>query len=83
MAIDFGLGFLQPLAEDKAVDLYVLERAFLSTHPNSQPLVGRLVGRSRKGRHGWAVCRLVNCLVFFWNWIGLRVRVCGLYAKGP
>lgn len=39
MAIDFGLGFQQPLAEDKAVDLYVLERAFLSTHPHSQALV--------------------------------------------
>ena len=24
--------------EDKAVDLYVLERAFASTHPNSEPL---------------------------------------------
>ena len=39
VAIDFGLGFQQPLAEDKAVDLYVLERAFLSTHPHSQALV--------------------------------------------
>jgi len=39
VAIDFGLGFLQPLPEDKAVDLYVLERAFVSTHPNSQGLV--------------------------------------------
>lgn len=26
-------------AEEKAVDLYVLERAFLSTHPESEPLV--------------------------------------------
>lgn len=41
VAIDFGLGYTKPLAEDKAVDLYVLERAFVSTHPNSQPLVGR------------------------------------------
>lgn len=24
--------------EDKAVDLYVLERAFSSTHPSSEPL---------------------------------------------
>lgn len=37
--IDFGLSYLKGSAEDKAVDLYVLERAFLSTHPNSQPLV--------------------------------------------
>jgi tRNA A-37 threonylcarbamoyl transferase component Bud32 len=26
------------LVEDKAVDLYVLERAFSSTHPDSEPL---------------------------------------------
>lgn len=44
MAIDFGLGYTKPLAEDKAVDLYVLERAFVSTHPNSQPLVGHAGG---------------------------------------
>lgn len=31
--IDFGLGSLSTLVEDKAVDLYVLERAMLSTHP--------------------------------------------------
>lgn len=31
--IDFGLGSYSTLAEDKAVDLYVLERAVGSTHP--------------------------------------------------
>ncbi|KAK9472432.1 kinase-like domain-containing protein [Dipodascopsis tothii] len=31
--IDFGLASQATLAEDKAVDLYVLERAFSSTHP--------------------------------------------------
>ncbi|KAG7707859.1 hypothetical protein KL950_002485 [Ogataea haglerorum] len=31
--IDFGLSSYSPLAEDKAVDLYVLERALTSTHP--------------------------------------------------
>ncbi|PLW27612.1 hypothetical protein PCANC_04033 [Puccinia coronata f. sp. avenae] len=30
--IDFGLSTVTSLVEDKAVDLYVLERAFLSTH---------------------------------------------------
>ena len=34
--IDFGLGFSEGSAEDKGVDLYVLERAFLSTHPNME-----------------------------------------------
>ncbi len=34
--IDFGLGFSEGSPEDKGVDLYVLERAFLSTHPNME-----------------------------------------------
>jgi TP53 regulating kinase-like protein len=37
--IDFGLSYTSSLAEDKAVDLYVLERAFLSTHPSSVALI--------------------------------------------
>jgi len=37
--IDFGLAFVSTLHEDKAVDLYVLERAFISTHPNSESMV--------------------------------------------
>ncbi|OLY80015.1 TP53-regulating kinase [Smittium mucronatum] len=32
--IDFGLGFSSDLAEDKAVDLYVFERALISTTPD-------------------------------------------------
>lgn len=36
--IDFGLSYHSLLVEDKAVDLYVLERAFSSTHPDSEPL---------------------------------------------
>ena len=34
--IDFGLGFQNANDDDKAVDLYVLERAMLSTHPNTE-----------------------------------------------
>ena len=34
--IDFGLGFAEGTAEDKGVDLYVLERALISTHPNTE-----------------------------------------------
>ena len=34
--IDFGLSHVSSLIEDKAVDLYVLERAFLSTHPRTE-----------------------------------------------
>jgi TP53 regulating kinase-like protein len=36
--IDFGLGSSSVQDEDKAVDLYVLERAFLSTHPKIERL---------------------------------------------
>ena len=34
--IDFGLGQMDGVPEDKGVDLYVLERAMLSTHPNTE-----------------------------------------------
>ena len=34
--IDFGLSYISTLTEDKAVDLYVLERALASTHPESE-----------------------------------------------
>ena len=37
--IDFGLAISQCSVEDKAVDLYVLERSFISTHPEHTPLV--------------------------------------------
>ena len=37
--IDFGLGSVSNSEEDMAVDLYVLERAFASTHPRSEGLV--------------------------------------------
>eukprot|EP01134_Creolimax_fragrantissima_P000579 CFRG0579T1 len=41
--IDFGLSYTSKLPEDKGVDLYVLERAFLSTHPNSDALFLRVL----------------------------------------
>ena len=34
--IDFGLSYISSLIEDKGVDLYVLERALLSSHPNTE-----------------------------------------------
>lgn len=45
--IDFGLGAMQCVVEDKAVDLYVLERAFLSTHPGSEHLVAAVIDAYR------------------------------------
>ncbi|WFC95345.1 non-specific serine/threonine protein kinase [Malassezia brasiliensis] len=41
--IDFGLASVSSFWEDKAVDLYVLERAFASTHPTSQALFHRVL----------------------------------------
>ena len=46
--IDFGLSYTCKLPEDKAVDLYVLERAFLSTHPNTQKLFQFILDVYRK-----------------------------------
>jgi TP53 regulating kinase-like protein len=36
--IDFGLSYINCSPEDKGVDLYVLERALISTHPNTELL---------------------------------------------
>ncbi|KAF2462227.1 kinase-like domain-containing protein [Lineolata rhizophorae] len=50
--IDFGLAAQTPQDEDRAVDLYVLERAFGSTHPAAEELfqeVLRVYGESYKG----------------------------------
>ena len=42
--IDFGLAnSSSPLDEDKAVDLYVMERAIYSTHLNSEVLVSKIL----------------------------------------
>ena len=46
--IDFGLSFISALTEDKGVDLYVLERAFLSTHPNTEQLFQVILESYRK-----------------------------------
>jgi tRNA A-37 threonylcarbamoyl transferase component Bud32 len=32
--LDFGLGALTATVEDKAVDLYLFEKAFIATHPH-------------------------------------------------
>jgi TP53 regulating kinase and related kinases len=41
--IDFGLSYFKDSAEDRAVDLYVLERAFKSTHPALEDHFNRLL----------------------------------------
>lgn len=50
--IDFGLATQAVQEEDRAVDLYVLERAFGSTHPKEEGLFGVVLeayGTSYKG----------------------------------
>jgi len=47
--IDFGLAYTSTLVEDKAVDLYVLERAFTSTHPDSEPMFFAVLEAYKKG----------------------------------
>ena len=45
--IDFGLSFVSSKVEDKAVDFYVLKRAFISTHPGSEDLFERIMIKYR------------------------------------
>ncbi|KAK8402786.1 hypothetical protein O3P69_000839 [Scylla paramamosain] len=46
--IDFGLSSVEERPEDKAVDLYVLERAILSTHPNTEAFVSCCLSAYKK-----------------------------------
>ncbi|KAJ4481218.1 kinase-like domain-containing protein [Lentinula aciculospora] len=56
--IDFGLSFQSTLVEDKAVDLYVLERAFSSTHPDSEPMfIKVLASYAETMRKDWPAIR--------------------------
>ena len=54
-AIDFGLSFVSKLAEDKAVDMYVLKRALTSTHPGSEKLVSYFVRISLVWYFAWTI----------------------------
>jgi TP53 regulating kinase and related kinases len=47
--IDFGLGKMQASVEDMAVDLYVLERAFTSTHPGCEPFLANILSGYENG----------------------------------
>jgi TP53 regulating kinase-like protein len=51
--IDFGLSYKSDMAEDRAVDLYVLERAVTSTHPSYDTMfVTILEGYKRASKRG-------------------------------
>lgn len=59
--IDFGLSYISALPEDKAVDLYVLEKAFLSTHPNTEVLFRKLLeGYTASSKKSPAVIKKLN-----------------------
>lgn len=60
--IDFGLSYVSGLVEDKAVDLYVLERAFSSTHPESEPLFASVLKayETKMGKEWVAVKRRLD-----------------------
>ncbi len=50
--LDFGLSYYSTDEEDFAVDLYVLERAMLSTHPKSEQLFVSILKAYRKSFPG-------------------------------
>ncbi|PON52811.1 Serine/threonine protein kinase [Parasponia andersonii] len=52
--IDFGLSFTSTLPEDKAVDLYVLERALLSMHSSCGNVMERILAAYRKSSKQWS-----------------------------
>ena len=58
--IDFGLSFVSALTEDKAVDMYVLERAFISTHPDTEAMFADLLEAYCEGKGGKSVVNKLN-----------------------
>ncbi|KAF6154906.1 hypothetical protein GIB67_018343 [Kingdonia uniflora] len=58
--IDFGLSFTSTLPEDKAVDLYVLERALLSLHSSCGNVMDQILAAYRKSSKQW--CSTLNKL---------------------
>lgn len=58
--IDFGLSSTSTLPEDKAVDLYVLERALLSMHSSCGNVMDKILAAYRKSSKQW--CSTLNKL---------------------
>ncbi|TKY53403.1 TP53-regulating kinase [Spatholobus suberectus] len=52
--IDFGLSFTSTLPEDKAIDLYVLERAILSMHSSCGNVTDQILAAYRKSSKQWS-----------------------------
>ncbi|KQK10864.1 hypothetical protein BRADI_2g56690v3, partial [Brachypodium distachyon] len=58
--IDFGLSFTSTIPEDKAVDLYVLERALISMHSSCGDVMEKILSAYRKASKQW--CSTTNKL---------------------
>ncbi|KAE8665432.1 DNAse I-like superfamily protein isoform 1 [Hibiscus syriacus] len=58
--IDFGLSFTSTLPEDKAVDLYVLERALISMHSSCGNVMDLILAAYKKSSKQW--CSTLNKL---------------------
>ncbi|XP_022758268.1 TP53-regulating kinase-like [Durio zibethinus] len=52
--IDFGLSFTSTLPEDKAVDLYVLERALISMHSSCGNVMDLILAAYKKSSKQWS-----------------------------
>ncbi|KAL3518850.1 hypothetical protein ACH5RR_021439, partial [Cinchona calisaya] len=52
--IDFGLSFTSTFPEDKAVDLYVLERALLSMHSSCGNVMDLILAAYKKSSKQWS-----------------------------
>ncbi|XVE73089.1 hypothetical protein DITRI_Ditri11bG0089700 [Diplodiscus trichospermus] len=52
--IDFGLSFTSTLPEDKAVDLYVLERALVSMHSSCGNVMDLILAAYKKTSRQWS-----------------------------
>ncbi|KAI3980932.1 hypothetical protein MKX01_025497 [Papaver californicum] len=52
--IDFGLSFTSTLPEDKAVDLYVLERALISMHSSCGNVMEQILTSYRRSTKQWS-----------------------------
>jgi len=52
--IDFGLSYNSIIPEDKAVDVYVMERAFLNAHADKQGLFERVLAAYERASRMWS-----------------------------
>lgn len=66
--IDFGLSYVSTLIEDKAVDLYVLERALASTHPEDD-------GKRKEDRYIEKILSAYSKIVGEKDWLKIERRL--------